>query len=72
MALPFLASWRFNVVVVLAPNLVFLPFDGPFGRLRVLSNVEGLRVPSIVEGVSWWFMASAFRLRGLPRAEGRG
>ena len=23
------------------------PFDKPFGNLRVLSNVEGLRVPSL-------------------------
>jgi hypothetical protein len=32
------------------------PFDRPFGRLRVLSIVEGLRAPSFVEGLvpsSW-------------------
>jgi hypothetical protein len=28
------------------------PFDKPFENLRVLSNVEGLRVPSQVEGFS--------------------
>jgi hypothetical protein len=44
-----------------------MPFDSPFGSLRVLSNVEGLRVPSSAEGASWRFDASRSGVARFPQ-----